>query len=604
MAGRTDGGVPTPAQVPPDRTQSAPPALSQSSSFNPMNNEIALVECIYGSSPEIGPEVEDDFSQIEIPDYRTLEHEVNSADLRKLSSIGIPDDGNHRGVVWRLLLGYLPMKLSEWQPTLDHKRNIYIGFCEDFFHDVYDVRHGEEIKSRKRRRPGDPPPEVFAEQPLLGQLELPESLMDQWKKRGKDLHILEDVTCGWNALKVSEPKLTIGEDETPDWSDFITSAALLDEVRKDVVRTHPDLAFFLVPDLNQGKRRYAALERILFVWSKINKGVRYVQGMNELVSALFYVLANDTNKVWSSYAEADTYWMLSTLLGEMQDVFISDLDDADTGIQGRLSDMSTLLFRHDPQVKEHLEDLGIDVSFYAIRWWTTLLSREFLLPDTIRLWDSMFSSTHKDNFLRYVCVTMVMLIRESLLKADFSSCLKYLQSYPPCHMDNLLDSSKSLWIYESQILLACHKGGIPLHQALSTFPPPPEIIMAFGLRKGIAPKTRSEQLEEAGEKAAVRMEELTTAMAASASGWLGRANRFYKRNVDRYKESRITRSRSADDATPRLFPSVRRNASGISHSQSLTTQSYADPTVDAQSSADQDDTEDDEVYMAAILNAA
>lgn len=49
---------------------------------------------------------------------------------------------------------------------------------------------------------------------------------------------------------------------------------LLDEVRKDVIRTHPDLRFFLEPNEDLGQKRYAALERILFVWAKLNKGVR------------------------------------------------------------------------------------------------------------------------------------------------------------------------------------------------------------------------------------------------------------------------------------------------------------------------------------------
>ena len=56
-----------------------------------------------------------------------------------------------------------------------------------------------------------------------------------------------------------------------------------------------------------GQRRYAAVERILFVWAKLNKGVRYVQGMNEIVATLYFVLANDENEEWACEAESDTY---------------------------------------------------------------------------------------------------------------------------------------------------------------------------------------------------------------------------------------------------------------------------------------------------------
>jgi len=168
-----------------------------------------------------------------------------------------------------------------------------------------------------------------------------------------------------------------------------------------VVRTHPDLQFFLEAEGGLGLRRYAALERILFVWAKLNKGVRYVQGMNEIVGTMYFVLANDSNKEWAKHAEADTYFLFNTIMVEMRDIYVAALDDADTGIQGRMANMISLLSVHDPEVRCHLDDCGIDPSFYSIRWLTTLLSREFLLPDTIRLWDSMFASTHKENFMRY-----------------------------------------------------------------------------------------------------------------------------------------------------------------------------------------------------------
>jgi hypothetical protein len=241
--------------------------------------------------------------------------------------------------------------------------------------------------------------------------------------------------------------------------------------------------------------------------------------MNEIVGTIYYVLANDHNSDWANYAESDTYSLFHTLMMDMRDVFVPDMDMHTSGIQGRIDNMQKLLATHDPEVQAHLDECGIDASFYAIRWLTTLLSREFLLPDTIRLWDSMFASTHKENFLRYVCGTMVMMVREDLLKGDFSSCLRLLQSYPPKNVDDILESSRSLWIYESQITLACTKCGISLHQALQIVSPPPAIIMAFGLRGGMAPNL-SEQLHYTASQV---QEQVQTAK----EGLLGRAKRFW-----------------------------------------------------------------------------
>jgi hypothetical protein len=342
----------------------------------------------------------------------------------------------------------------------------------------------------------------------LSQKEVPPNVREQWRKSGRDPDCLmagmgKTISGRFvNALlvtnndtastKTNDEELnlklsrSLEGDYDPKWRHFLENASLLDEIRKDVVRTHPDLQFYLEPNNHLGSRRYAAIERILFVWAKLNKGVRYVQGMNEIVGTLYFVLANDENEEWASEAEADTYFLFNTLMVEMRDIFVPDLDEADTGIQGRMTNMINLLSLHDPEVRCHLDDCGIDPGFYSIRWLTTLLSREFLLPDTIRLWDSMFASTHKDNFMRYVCVCMVMVIREDLLKGDFGTCLRLLQAYPPMNVDQLLESSRALWIYESQVTLACHKGGISLSQALSTIAPPPAVIMAYGLHGGLA----------------------------------------------------------------------------------------------------------------------
>lgn len=239
--------------------------------------------------------------------------------------------------------------------------------------------------------------------------------------------------------------------------------------------------------------------------------VRYVQGMNEIAGTLYYVLANDHNSEWADHAEADTYFLFHTLMMDIRDVFVPDMDSHSTGIQGRIGNMDRLLQTHDPLVYDHLQQLGIDSHFYAYRWLTTLLSREFLLPDTIRLWDSMFASPHKENFLRYVCVTMVMMVRDDLLEGDFSSNLRLLQRYPPANVDAILESSRSLWAFEVQIGLACQKLGINWQEALQTITPSPSIIMAYGYKGGVPPNLQH-RLESATEQLLGRAQRLW-------SGW-------------------------------------------------------------------------------------
>lgn len=69
--------------------------------------------------------------------------------------------------------------------------------------------------------------------------------------------------------------------------------------------------------------------------------------------------------------------------------------NSSSGIQGRIAELSALLHRHDPELHQYLQAQQLEPSYYALRWITTLLSREFNLPDTIRVWDSLFSDTNR-----------------------------------------------------------------------------------------------------------------------------------------------------------------------------------------------------------------
>lgn len=475
-------------------------------------------------------------------------HIIDLRKLRRLASQGIPDKGSHRAVTWRVLLGYLPVELSQWEDVLKKERDLYRKLvCELFVHPSH--------QQPEIQQPIPTPQDVNVIQAPSGELLDGTNLRNQVNlKKLRGLSKLNARSIRECNARVSYERLAEGEkdsfigsivedrqtqhnnndendlntsdssnfnascdlsvfsqpadnplsvDDDSKWAQFFENASVLDEIRKDVVRTHPDLHFFLEPERNLGKRRYAALERILFVWAKLNHGVKYVQGMNEIVGTIYFVIATDFNEEWACEAEADTYFLFNLLMDDMRDIFIPQLDNAETGIQGRIAYFKSLLSLHDPEVRCHLDDLGIDASFFAVRWLTTLLSREFLLPDTIRLWDSMFASTHKDNFIRYVCVTMVMFIRQKLLQSDFSASLRLLQSYPPTDVGTLLETSRALWIYESQITLACHRGGVTLKQALNAIAPPENIVMAYGLIGGLSPSLKKRNTQSAIRKSSV-----------------------------------------------------------------------------------------------------
>lgn len=363
---------------------------------------------------------------------------VDMGELRQLSAQGIPEDVGVRALAWRLLLGFLPRRRADWKAHCEEQRRLYRSFLAE-------VRPAVEGAMRGRAGgEGD-------------------------RKADQKDEALSETAAG----DTSGASAMADADEV-----------LLEDIVKDVVRTYPDLHFYSgsmrhpvgTPEAFQDVSRqflrsviafgdgaeaeaegdgrgeathYAALARILFVYAKLNQGIRYVQGMNEVLGTLYYVLASDGCREWSAHAESDAFFCFNNLMADCRDLFTEDLDRSDEGIVGKMERLSRLLRATDPLLAAHLfSRLRIDPHLFALRWFTTLLCREFPLPDTIRLWDFLLSeegSGRRIERVCFLCLAMIIEQRDTLLREDFAGCIHVLQRYPPEDVQLLLDRSCALW---------------------------------------------------------------------------------------------------------------------------------------------------------------
>eukprot|EP00940_MAST-03C_sp_MAST-3C-sp2_P002828 g2828.t1 len=201
------------------------------------------------------------------------------------------------------------------------------------------------------------------------------------------------------------------------------------DVVKDVLRTMPGLAFFNTHRSN--------LERLLYLYSKLNPGISYVQGMNELLAPLYYVMAHDTalpcdaNDDKEFAAEADAFWCFQSLMNRVSELYTRELDvGGSAGISGCISKFEQRLREVDPQLFAHLQSSGIRSEFYAFRWLVTLNSREFELPDVLCLWDAVIADQQffkSKGFIYDFCVAMLVVRRDALLRMSFTELMSTLQ---------------------------------------------------------------------------------------------------------------------------------------------------------------------------------
>ena len=207
--------------------------------------------------------------------------------LKVLSSLayqGIPDEViGLRSLVWRMLVGYLSVDRNKWEGVLKKSRRDYESFVGEFL-----------VKGNKEKR------------------ENGELLNKSQTSNSKNLTF----------AKVQDHPLS--KSDSSEWNSLFKDLELWDEVEKDTKRTRSEMSFFreetkppssypLLKNYVPKDPRFSSklkdktqnpptkethcdvMTRILFLYAKINPGVRYVQGMNEILAPIYYCFAKENN---------------------------------------------------------------------------------------------------------------------------------------------------------------------------------------------------------------------------------------------------------------------------------------------------------------------
>ena len=127
------------------------------------------------------------------------------------------------------------------------------------------------------------------------------------------------------------------------------------------------------------------LLRILFIFAKTNSGIKYVQGMNELLAPIYYCFSQDPNPEFREYVEEDSFFCFLKIMASFQDNFIKSLDKSRKGIYTRLQLFNNKLKQVDPQIQAHFVKLEVIPEFYCMRWIMLGFTQEFELLDLLRL---------------------------------------------------------------------------------------------------------------------------------------------------------------------------------------------------------------------------
>ena len=186
--------------------------------------------------------------------------------------------------------------------------------------------------------------------------------------------------------------------------------------------------------------------RILFLYAKKYPEVRYVQGMNEILAPIYYCFSNDQNPYFYLHLEEDSFICFEKIMNEIQDIFIRNKDNTDSGIHTRIKELNRLLKLVDKQIYDHFLEHNVEIQYFAFRWYTLFLTQEFEMPDILRLWDSIFGSDEKFEFLNMLCLAIIKCKKTDIIQSDFAGIMLAMQSLDKLDIEKLIKVADNIRI--------------------------------------------------------------------------------------------------------------------------------------------------------------
>ncbi|XP_049805355.1 TBC1 domain family member 13 isoform X1 [Schistocerca nitens] len=371
--------------------------------------------------------------------------EIDLKTLRKLCFNGVPDEQGRRALCWKLLLNYLPPTHCTWSETLSRKRELYRQFIEEMI--VMPGVADDDDSCRTDVTLTDHPLNLNPDskwQTFFKDNEVLLQIDKDVRRLCPDISFFQQATdfpCQQVVHSKGVKRLHRRVQHTVLKSANVERKGLgITKIALSIKKAPEDYA----PMAEGMEAHWEVVERILFLYAKLNPGQGYVQGMNEIIGPIYYAFASNPDAEWREFAEADCFFCFTNLMGEIRDFFIKSLDEAECGISGMMARLGEQLRKSDLQVWLRLQQLELRPQYYSFRWLTLLLSQEFPLPDVLRIWDSLFADERRFDFLIYICCSMIILLREELLTGDFPSNVKLLQNFPSMDIQVVLSKAAEL----------------------------------------------------------------------------------------------------------------------------------------------------------------
>ena len=204
---------------------------------------------------------------------------------------------------------------------------------------------------------------------------------------------------------------------------------LIEQINKDLPRTRFNVPFFENKNKNNGKEtNYDVLRRILFFYANEQESIGYIQGMNEIIAIIFYILSRDDNPFCNEYSESDAYYSLVILLEEIKDIFLmNDINYSQLFVTAQIKEIKNILKKVEPELYNHFEKVQLELDNVVMRWILVLFAQEFTIDVAVNFWDRLFTQKNKMKFICYISASIIKNNKDKIITKDAGGIMEWAQ---------------------------------------------------------------------------------------------------------------------------------------------------------------------------------
>jgi hypothetical protein len=316
---------------------------------------------------------------------------IDKAKIAQICAQGLsecpPED---RAVAWLVLLSVYPERPEDWSTIQDQRKQLYQMFMEEYN-------------------------------------------MQDWTKRVFKPNVKKTDFC-------------------------LSDNDIMSVIHGDVIRTGRQLFFLPYEEIPEGENpnfiqapftyHIRRIERILYIFAMTNPTLHYMQGFNELVIPLYYVLikAKTMFRDDTILIESLVYAMLQYLLTatDIQEFYATK--DQSATVINKLNSYEKILEKFLPEIHATLKKLNIYPLLYAYRWFNILFGQEYELPVLLMIWDALFS--HVDNIVQfsfYIGVAHLKVVENMIVPDSFPKTVEVLQNLKIPNALTVVKEANIMW---------------------------------------------------------------------------------------------------------------------------------------------------------------